>query len=40
MGDLFLTRSKKFIEFKEDLDLEFDMKDIMLVHFFWGLEVF
>jgi hypothetical protein len=40
VDDLFLTRSKKLIRMcKEDLASEFEMKDIGLMHYFLGLEV-
>ena len=40
VDDLFLTGSKRLIGMcKEDLALEFEMKDIGLMHYFFGLEV-
>ena len=40
VDDLFLTGSEKLIEeHKEDLALEFEMKDNGLMHYFLGLEV-
>eukprot|EP00253_Pinus_taeda_P006636 PITA_06636 len=40
MDDLFLTRSSKLIEdCKKNLETEFDMKDLGLMHYFLGLEV-
>jgi hypothetical protein len=38
--DLFLTGSKKLIKMcKKDLASEFEMKDIDMMHYFLGLEV-
>jgi hypothetical protein len=40
VDDLFLTGSEKLIEeCKESLALEFEMKDIGLMHYFLGLKV-
>jgi hypothetical protein len=40
VDDLFLTRSKKLIErCKGDMAIEFEMKDIGMMHYFLGLEV-
>ena len=40
VDDLFLTRSSRFIkDCKENLATEFDMKDLGLMHYFLGLEV-
>jgi hypothetical protein len=40
VNDLFLTGAKKLIAgCKEDMAIEFEMKDINLVHYFLGLEV-
>jgi hypothetical protein len=39
-NDLFLTGAEKLItRCKKELDLEFEMKDIGLMHYFLGLEV-
>jgi len=38
--DLFLTGSSRLIEeCKKNLEIEFDMKDLGLMHYFLGLEV-
>jgi hypothetical protein len=40
VDDLFLTREEKLIiDCKEKLDAEFEMKDLGLMHYFLGLEV-
>ena len=40
MDDLFLTRNEKQIkDCKKNLAKEFEMKDIGLMHYFLGLEV-
>ena len=40
MDDTFLTGSLGLIEdYKRDLAVEFDMKDLGLMHYFLGLEV-
>jgi len=40
VDDLFLTGSKKLIEmYKRDLASEFEMKDIGMMHYLLGLEV-
>ena len=40
VDDLFLTRSSRLIEdCKRNLATEFDMKDLGLMHYFLGLEV-
>ena len=40
VDDLFLTRSSRLIkDYKEKLAAEFDMKDLGLMHYFLGLEV-
>ena len=40
VDDLFLIGAERLIkECKEDLDMEFEMKDIRLMHYFLGLEV-
>ena len=40
VDDLFITGAKRLIEgCKRDLASEFDMKDIGLMHYFWGLEL-
>jgi hypothetical protein len=40
VDDLFLTGSQRLIaDVKRDLALEFDMKDLGLMHYFLGLEV-
>jgi hypothetical protein len=40
VDDLFLMGAEKLIaSCKRDLDLEFEMKDIGLMHYFLGLEV-
>ena len=40
VDDLFLTRSSGLIkDCKENLATEFDMKDLALMHYFLGLEV-
>jgi hypothetical protein len=40
VDDLFLTVSEKLIEMcKRNLASKFEMKDIGMMHYFWGLEV-
>eukprot|EP00253_Pinus_taeda_P014831 PITA_14831 len=40
VDDLIITGAERLIEgYKRDLDLEFEMKDITLMHYFLGLEV-
>ena len=40
VDDLFITGAERLIEScKKDLALEFEMKDIELMHYFLGLEV-
>lgn len=40
VDDLFLTRSSRLIkDSKRNLEEEFDMKDMGLMHYFLGLEV-
>ena len=40
VDDIFLTREEKFIaECKRELTLEFEMKDLRLMHYFLGLEI-
>ena len=40
VDDLFLTgNDKRIIECKEKLDVEFEMKDLGMMHYFLGLEV-
>jgi len=40
VDDLFLTRSSRHIEdYKRNLAAEFDMKDLGLMHYFLGLQV-
>ena len=40
MDDLFLTRNEKqIVECKKKLVVEFEMKDLGLMHYFLGLEV-
>ena len=40
VDDLFITRAERLIEgCKRDLASEFEMKDIGLMHYFLGLEV-
>ena len=40
VDDLFLTGSSRLIEdYKKNLEIEFDMKDFRLMHYFLGLEV-
>ena len=40
VDDLFMTRSLRLIkDFKENLATEYDMKDLGLMHYFLGLEV-
>lgn len=39
VNDLFITRSKRLIaSCKQDLTSEFEIRDIGLIHYFWGLE--
>ena len=41
MDDLFLTRDERLIgDCKSNLSVEFEMKDLGLMHYFLGLEVF
>ena len=40
VGDVFLTNDAKFIEeTKKMISTEFEMKDLDMVHYFLGLEV-
>ena len=40
MNDLFLTSEEKLIlDFKRKLVVEFEMKDLGMMHYFLGLEV-
>lgn len=40
VDDLFLTGSSRLItDYKKNLEVEFDMKDMGLMHYFIGLEV-
>jgi hypothetical protein len=40
LDDLFITRVERLIDgYKQSLALEFEMKDIGLMHYFLGLEV-
>jgi hypothetical protein len=40
VDDIFIIRAERFISScKESLALEFEMTDIGLMHYFWGLEV-
>ena len=40
VDDLFLTdKNKPIIECKKKLDVEFEMKDLEMMHYFLGLEV-
>jgi hypothetical protein len=40
VDDMFLTRSNKFIAgCKANMTVEFEMKDIGMMHYFLGLEV-
>ena len=40
VDDLFITGAKRLISgCKEDLSMEFEMKDIRLMHYFLGIDV-